>query len=256
MNRYFNPVNYIAKFKLYKPFYNSDVVNAREDMVFKSAKLDQEAGLKKLNAVLAQIGRGPFVYDVDTIHWLLFACLSLNNPKKILEIGTYDGRFTKILGLLNPDAVITSVDLPENDPILRTTYNRDSEDHYQSFKETQEKNLKGHNVRMLEVNSFFLPAHVEVGFDQIWVDGGHLNPTVAWDLCNAYHLCRRGGIIGCDDVRHSGKANQYTSDASSQVLSYIQERTGEQVNYFLKRRRWDYELLASRRKLVAIMQRN
>jgi len=64
-----------------------------------------------------------------SVHWTLFSCLAeTKSIKNILEIGTYDGSATKVLSQLFPESRIETVDLPDDDPILRNSYSRDSED--------------------------------------------------------------------------------------------------------------------------------
>ena len=56
----------------------------------------------------------------------LYDYILRNKPKRILEIGTYDGKTAAILSYLFPDSEITTIDLKDNDPIFKSTYNRSS----------------------------------------------------------------------------------------------------------------------------------
>ena len=74
-------------------------------------------------------------------------------------------------------------------------------------------------------------------FDIIWVDGGHLYPEVAWDICQCFHLLNNGGYMLCDDIIKS-KTNyktKYVSTESFRVLKYLDERYISKNTYFLKR---------------------
>ena len=92
---------------------------------------------------------------------------------------------------------------------------------------------------------------------EIWIDGGHLYPEIAWDICNAYHLCNLGGWIMCDDVilNRKGLRDQYASTDSSFVLDYVSQRTGEKVIHFLKREGAQWSANPRKRKYVSLMRR-
>ena len=204
-----------------------------------AAGLDSSRGLQLLNNVLRETHGRPFDFGGDSIHWLVFACLGDAFPgaARVLEIGTYDAQFTAILARLFAAAEITTVDLPESDPLLRKTYRRDADAAYRDFVARRDANLAAPNIRFCQFNSAFLLDRVEGPFDLIWVDGGHLYPEVAWDIAAAHHLCRDGGYLLCDDVipAPEGPRTPYVSPDSHEVLSYFAERTGETLHLFLKR---------------------
>jgi len=224
-----------------------------------AAGLDSSRGLQLLNNLLRESQGRPFDFGRDSVHWLIFACLgdALPATRRILEIGTYDGQFTAILARLFPAAEIVTVDLPESDPILRTTYERKADEDYRRFVEKRNANLGSANIVFRQFNSAFLLDRVRGPFDLVWVDGGHLYPEVAWDIAAAHHLCRDGGYLLCDDVipAPDGPRTAYVSPDSYQVLDYFAERTGETLLLFLKRCAFRHSGVPSDRKFVAMMRR-
>ena len=216
-----------------------EVLRVEEDK-FERTFLYPKNAEKKLNKILmAKYGR-TYDQNQDSVHWLLFSALSNEFQfKKILEIGTYDGEFTNILGQLFPDAAIKTVDLPDSDPIVASSYDRADKEKFSTYSEKQSKNTKLKNVTCLKTNTLFLLSALEDGekFDLIWVDGGHLLPDVAWDICNAYYLLNEGGFMLCDDVILSNRYynNKYVSTDSWEVLKYLEERIEHSITYFLKR---------------------
>jgi predicted O-methyltransferase YrrM len=223
------------------------------------AGLDSSLGLQTLNDALRETLGRPFDFGRDSVHWLVFACLSRTMPDsaRILEVGTFDGQFTALLSRLFPAAEITTVDLPESDPILRSTYKRNVDDAYRAFVARRDANLAAPNIIFRQFNSAFLLDHVDGPFDLIWVDGGHLYPEVAWDLAVAHHLCREGGYVLCDDVipAPDGPRTPYVSPDSFQVLEYLAARTGEKLQLFLKRCALKHAAVPRERKYIAMMRR-
>jgi predicted O-methyltransferase YrrM len=224
-----------------------------------AAGLDSSKGLQLLNDLLRDSLGRPFDFGKDSVHWLVFACLcdALPAVSRILEIGTFDGAFTALLSRLFPTAEITTVDLPESDPLLRSTYRRDADAAYRRFVATRDANLGAPNIRFHQFNSAFLLDRVKGPFDLVWVDGGHLYPEIAWDIAAAHHLCRDGGIVLCDDVISAadGPRTPYVSPDSFRVLDYFAQRTGETLHLFLKRCSFKHAGVPRKRKYVAMMRR-
>ncbi len=241
LSKYFNPRAYVEKVCLmrYLRRHPPARVAAEEEARFQQLGFDFEAARKRLDLILNDQLQRSFDRRNDSIHWLLFSAISLQpGPwRRILEIGTYDGQFTAILAALFPESEIVTVDLPESDPILRSSYDRQSDDAYAAFSRRQALNLAKSNIRFLKLNSFFIPGAVEGLFDLVWVDGGHHYPEAAWDTCNGWHLCRPGGRILCDDIMvHPRFSDRYISPACFEVTEYLAARTPPgTIAYFLKR---------------------
>ncbi len=195
----------------------------------------------------------------DSVHWLLFACLSeqLSRPGRILEIGTFDGRFTALLARLFPQAEIVTVDLPDSDLILRSTYGRAEEVEFRRFVADRSRNVAAQNITSLKQNSAFILDDLTHPFDLIWVDGGHRYPEVAWDIAFAHFLCREGGQILVDDVipAANGPATPYVSHESYEVLEYFTSRTGAKLHLLTKRCKFVHAGVPRSRKYVAMFTR-
>lgn len=261
-SKFLTPTNYLDKFhRIWDSLFAHDMrqIEESERLKFLELGLDVKSALDVLNPILQSKYGRDFDFGNDSIHWLVFSALSTRKypARRILEIGTYDGECASILSSLFPDAEIFTIDLPENDPLLRDLYNRQSDSEFLRYKRRQEQNLNKGNIRLIETNSFFLLDKVDEEFDLVWVDGGHLYPEVAWDLCSAFHLCRSGGYLMCDDVipLTSSYKNEYVSTESFKVIEYIQARIPGEVTFFLKRRAPNLYTRRRNRKYVACMKK-
>jgi predicted O-methyltransferase YrrM len=268
-SKYLNPVRYLNRASrhaddLYRTCYrkfihDAESLEATENSKFEKNSLDLAQAQAVLNKILQATRGREFDYENDSIHWLVFSALSISTPgiRNILEIGTFDGEFTSILSRLFPDAKITTVDLPASDPLLRDFYDREEDSAFQRYKKKQDANLANENIKLIETNSFFLLEKTSEKFDLIWVDGGHLYPEVAWDLCNAYHLCTSGGHVLCDDVIPLKKLyrDRYVSTESFEVLKYLEARSAVQLVLFLKRRNPLFFAKIKQRKYVACLKK-
>lgn len=240
INKIFGFYNILYAVIYKKYFFKMQLISQLENNKFIKEEIEFNQSEAILNKILQEKYKRNFNREKDSIHWLLFSALSKKQyVKKILEIGTYDGEFTYILSRLFNKSHITTVDLPFDDPLLKKFYDRDKSNYLSAYLEKQSRNISIDNITMIKSNSFYLLDALEEKekFDLIWVDGGHLYPEVAWDLCNAYFLLRKGGILLCDDVIMSEKyyRSNYVSTESWEVLKYIQERTNNEITYFLKR---------------------
>lgn len=241
-------------------------VNNYDEMLKKENEKLTEFGFniyeaeKKLNSILQGRFQRKFDRRNDSIHWLIFSALSLIADRfdSILEIGTANGKFTKILNGLYQESKITTIDLPDDDPLLRAIYNRDNESIFSGFKKEQKQNLHSPNIDFIQINSFFLPEQIKKKYDLIWVDGGHLYPEIAWDLCNAYHLCKNNGYILCDDIIINEKRvrTSYVSNDSYDVIRYIAKRAEIKCGFFLKRMDAKWNCNPVSRRYVACMKKN
>ncbi len=254
------PRNYCAKLRViyYEMFNDLNEIQESEDQKFVDSNLDLEKAEEKLNSILRPLINRDFDRIEDSIHWLIFSALSLkDDSSSILEIGTHDGTFTKILSELYPSGNITTIELPNNDPLFLKLYGRESTEALRQFLATQNENVRPDNVRLLNVNSFFLLDKANQKFDLIWIDGGHLYPEVAWDICNAYYLCKEGGMILCDDVIPLRKTlgNKYVSSQSYEVFEYLAQRLPETATFFLKRLSSNWNCYAMKKRYVACLRR-
>ena len=200
MIKYFILENYLRRIEnlYWARNYDPSRTQIEENSKFSQNGLDHVRGSAKLERLLKELGR-PLDSDdqsMRSIHWILFACLSDHAPisiRRILEIGTFDGETTFVLSKLFPAAEIVTVELPENDPIFRSSYARDDVQTLNDFKTRQSANLKGENIIHKGINSFFLSGQIKGEFDLIWVDGGAFVPRgrLGYLQCLPFFIARR-----------------------------------------------------------------
>ena len=186
----------VSKFNLYE--ISSDFQNSQ----MKEIGLVREDGLTRLDDVLQDVMSKS--YDENdgmfSEHLVLISSISLSNSniKRVLEVGTHDGRTALILSRLFPTAEIITIDLPSDEKSFEETYSRDN-----SVNEFTNKrnNLISEvdNIDFREVNSIRL-CEWEESFDLIWIDGAHGYPVVAMDVINSYRLANEGAFILIDDI--------------------------------------------------------
>ncbi len=250
-----------------KDYKNADRIRKDELEKFNSLGLDFNEAVQTLNPALEKVNLQPYSAQTDSIHWVMAAALSKQfKPSRILEIGTHTGRFTLLLRDFFPQAHITTVDLPENDPIFHDVYyGEKNKKTLRKLRNGREKFLhplleNDKNVRFIEANSFFIPSLVDKDFDFIFVDAGHLYPEVAWDICNAYHLIKKpGGIMMLDDILPDAKMGTTgaVSDAAHQMIQFLSSRIENiTIEYFLKRHNSDLFANPKTRKYVALIKFN
>ena len=173
-------------------------------------------------------------------HEVLFSSLSLsykNNIKKILEIGTFDGKNSFLLSLLFKNSKIDTIDLRKNNINFKNSYNREKS--VSSFINLRNKILsKSKNINFKELNSIKL-CNINNKYDLIWIDGAHGYPIVCIDIINSLRLISRNGIIICDDIYiNKVKSDQmYNSNASFETLTELKKE--KIINFQLIYKRLD-----------------
>lgn len=60
-----------------------------------------------------------------------------------------------LLSKIFPNADIVTVDLPDDDPIFSTSYQRDDPEYLKEFNANQESNLQNARIEFIKKNSFF-----------------------------------------------------------------------------------------------------
>ena len=193
----------------------------------------------------------------DSQHWVLFAGIAeqRRSVRRVLEIGTFDATFTRVLASLFPNAEIVTIDLPDQDAQVRQSYGRDEQRVFSEFLERRTKNLNNSRIRFIQKNGFFLPE-LQVGlFDLIWLDGDHTFPALSWDFCNSFHALERDGMIVCDDVfRYPSDINNAKAH-SKVVLDYLDERKICKSEYILKRVSRAHSADPRHRKYLGVLQK-
>ena len=229
INEYRNPLK-----KRYNSLKNS----------YKSCNLKYERDyyISYLNKKLLSLGFEK--YDETTgmysEHLIIFTALakSNNNIRNILEIGTHNGKTAIILSELFPLANITTIDLKDNDPIFRETYNRNKD--LNSFIKNRNTLLsKYKNINFLQINSLELSTKKNTLPEQdlIWVDGAHGYPIVSCDITNAISLMHKKSILMCDDIWKKTKKNDdmYQSIAGFKTLKLFENAKIIKTYLFRKR---------------------
>ena len=213
-----------------------------QEQNFVDQGLDRSVGFNKIKNIYYSLFGEEFNEDIDMLseHLVLLSSISSDvnfDCKKILEIGTFDGKTTAILSALFPNSLITTIDLPSSDKLFQATYQRDKQ--LNQFLSNRNTLLKKQNsIKFIEMNSISLVDFEPNQFDLIWIDGAHGYPVVAIDIINSYRLTRKGGIILVDDVWVNIKKNDsmYSSIAAFETLIAIQNsKLIESFKLFYKR---------------------
>lgn len=198
----------------------------------------------------------------SSMHYEVVAALVVQKSiRKILEIGTQTGRFTRFIAELSGDLSITTVDLPDLDERFDLATNRTSgksgfHERVSTSRDVRQKNLEGlKNITFLEMNSVELTNYVET-YDLVFVDGDHTYPTVVIDAMNAIRMVGATGWILFDDLRPRGGAISDFGGAETTILLDELESSGIlEVFRFHKRlearRLWD----AQNAKMIALARR-
>ncbi len=135
-------------------------------------------------------------------------------PKKVLEIGSFEGRSTTFLIQNNDwcdDLELYCVDNWEG--------GIEHNEHGLDMKQTEKrfdkniaiaKNRAAKSSNIFKLKGFsnsilanLLSSNKRNYFDFIYVDGSHQAPDVLMDAVLAFKLCRVGGVIGFDDYTWS-----------------------------------------------------
>tara|TARA_B000000475_G_scaffold248665_1_gene223791 strand:+ start:82 stop:912 length:831 start_codon:yes stop_codon:yes gene_type:complete len=237
------PLRILVKFKIFlktKKNYQSELINEQRRL-FLNIDLDRKAGKDLVNKVCGEI----FNHGYDesegmfSEHLIIMGSLSIvkQKYKRILEIGTYDGKSALLLSKLFTQAEIVTIDLPSDTSDYVSSYHRES--YHKKFVEERDNLLrKSEQIKFIEMNSVRLSDYDLGKFDLIWIDGAHGYPVVAIDIINAFRLIKSGGIVMLDDVHKSVKKsdNLYSSVASFEVLNLL-KNNGLIDDYKLFRKR-------------------
>ena len=213
---------------------------ARQEAIFTALGLDYQAAQARVQRVLRKSGElrhicAEFDNNMFSEHWVLFAAMKPEKVRRVLELGTFNGEFTRFLSILFPDAEIVTMDLPDDDPVFIGSYCRDDDERRRRFLAHREKMLARPNIKFVQKNTFFLPSLQLGTFDCIWVDACHEYPDVAWDICNAWHCCNVDGWIACDDIYLSDTPAGGNTNASRDALLALSRYRICDVHFILKR---------------------
>jgi predicted O-methyltransferase YrrM len=229
-----------------------------QSIIFDKYNLDRRIGENLLNKITLE---NTFLNSaMNSEHQIIFSSFSnqKKNIKKILEIGTYDGKNAFLLSKLYPDTKITTIDLPDENKKFETYYERNRNPKFSNFIEKRDKLIEScNNVTFKKINSINL-LFEEEKFDIIWIDGAHGYPFVTIDIINALRLCNHEGIIMCDDViKHKVKNpdEMYYSNASLETLKLLADEKILFFDLFLKRLEKKYNYFLPEQKFIAIIKK-
>ena len=222
--------NFYSFFYIRQLFYNLN-----KDLDY-NIKLINKIGLNH-NSIKKNLKLNKLDYLDPNLSWHYHIFSGLEKyKKKILEIGTYEGKFTNYLSSIFPQSEITSIDLKKDDNEFKSSYNRSSKKNYISHIKIRKQNLNRKNIIFYELNSFnLLDKFKNKKFDIIWIDGNHINPQVSFDIFSSIRLLKRNGILLCDDVIKDKIQNTLISNESYKTLEYLEKIKVLKNNYIIKR---------------------
>jgi predicted O-methyltransferase YrrM len=237
--------------------YDQRAAVVEQEKLFAQLGLSRLDGLAAIEAVFS--AHPELVGSMRSEHLVLFGAISKAlDAKRILEIGTYDGKCAAVLALLFPNAHIDTIDLPDSHPIFASSYKRRDDGVRTAFiKQRNELLGRYHGIHFEQLNSVALSEQSREKYDLIWVDGDHGYPTVAIDIVNAFRMLSPDGLILCDDVRTTsprdhGPNSVYGSVGAFQTLEAL--RDAGIAEFLLVNKRLDAKSNADprRRKFVAV----
>ena len=215
-------------------FYNPEKDLRYNEDIFTKLQFNVE-GIK------SELANNNMDYFDDNISWQhhVFLGLKLKNEKKkmnILEIGTFDGNFTNFLSKNFSASNIFSIDLPQDDKIFLTSYDRDNAIYLKEFLLKRDNNISNNNITFLPSDSISLIEKFEKNFfDMIFVDGDHLNPQVTIDIFTSTLLLKKEGVLVCDDIIFENYKKNYASNEAYLAVQML-EKKNLLTNFFLVKR--------------------
>lgn len=259
----FSPINSVKKIiytfqsLILEIYYKESVFQRKQDKIFSELGLDRNEGLKIFE--IQKKERKAFETPMSSEHKVLFASISCKkNYKDILEIGTHDGKNALYLSQIFPNSKVTTIDLPEDDKLFTSSYERNSKEKRDKFCKERDKILScSKNIFFKKMNSLELCNSKET-YDLIWVDGAHGYPYVSIDITNSIRLLNENGLLICDDVWKTKPYNQddtYHSIASYDTLMALQEAKVLKFNTIYKRLDKKNNANEKFRKFIAIVKK-
>ena len=206
--------------------------NTKKDLKFNFNNLNE---INKNSSILVKKQNDIFKYKFNYAIFKLLSKKYSNQNLKILEIGTFDGFFSKYLSQTFPKSQIITIDLKTTDNRFVGSYNRQDKEYLNKFLERRAENLKNNNIKFIETDSVFLPTIFKnETFDFIWVDGDHSYPVVEKDIYNSYLLAKKGGYVIIDDISKIETKRKLPEGSSFASYSALEKLVNEKkINYFL-----------------------
>jgi len=228
-----------------------------QQSLFQRAELDLDRALTETG----QYFRSRERTDSSMHYEVVAALVAQKSVRRILEIGTQTGRFTKFVAELDPNVEVTTIDLPSHDGRFDNATRRhlDAGGHTErsaTSARLREENLRGlKNVRYEEMNSVLLTGQTR-SYDLVFVDGDHTFPIVAIDAMNALRFVERNGWVLFDDLRPYGCAVSDFGGTETTTLLETLENAGV-VEVFRLHKRLDPRRLIdpAHRKMIALVRK-
>ena len=233
-------------------------IEKQQNKNFSEIGLDRSLGLKKLSDLTKLY---PFIDNsMKSEHQVIFCSLSeikFFKPKKILEIGTFDGINAFLLSKLFPKSEIITIDLKSEDNDFTDFYGRDSDNKLNNFVKKRNAILENcNNVQFYEKNSLCLIDEDE-NYDIIWIDGAHGYPILPIDISNSIRLISKGGYIFCDDIYTSNRIksdNMYKSNAGFETIKVLKKAKIIEFKLFFKRINYVDNSAPKNKKFIAAIK--
>jgi predicted O-methyltransferase YrrM len=128
-------------------------------------------------------------WNISPLELYLLSCVAIScNPKKIFEIGTYDGATSLQLAKCCPNSQIFTIDLPPQPG-----------SHFKVGARYARTPYASQIVQLFGDSTKFDYSPYSKQMDLIFVDGGHEFEVVRMDSINALGMVNAGGIIVWDD---------------------------------------------------------
>lgn len=155
---------------------------------------------------------------------------------RILEIGSFAGVSIMTMKEIVPDAECVCIDnwgLADGELQACMSVANDNTITMQKVRNTFMTNTKG-QVKLIEKDSARALVQLQSEgeqFDFIYVDGSHRADDTLVDMCMAWSLLKKGGIIGIDDYLYVPPDNPNS-------------RPGQAVDYFMQKLQGVYEVIS------------
>jgi len=205
-----------------KKVYDFNKFRKEQNSIFKYFDLNRDKALSALKKIKIKF---PFLdRNMSSEHEVFFLALSFSNTKikKILEIGTYDGKNSLLLSVIFNNAEVDTIDLPKTSKDFVKFYNRENNKLDDFIKSRNETLNKSNKINFFETNSINL-LNSNKKYDLIWIDGAHGYPMVCIDIINSLRLINTNGIIMCDDIfiNNIQSDKMYKSIAAYETLTEL-----------------------------------
>lgn len=254
IKKLFNLLKSINK-KIFLFYCHIKFINKKDKLYIENLNLFEELefDLKKIKK-LTDHNKIDFYGKKVSWHYHIFANFSSNLNLKILEIGTYKGQTSNYLSSIFPYSKIYTLDLPDikfkpdnksdifyvpqgaqlmsNDKVSN---NINIKFEAKKFIDIRSKNLNKSNISFIQIDSSkTMELFTKQSFDFVWVDGNHVFPQVIYDIIQAYHLCKIGGYIVCDDIIKANIQDATKSSFGYYALNDLSSKKYLKTNFFNK----------------------